>query len=131
MISTDARIAVGFDRAEYPFPRYLPGETITGFVDVTTGQDVNCKHLYIRMAWHTEGRGDKDRQMLSEMDVFQGTLYANSPQRFLFTFFAPREPWSYAGKLINIVWAVEVDVDVPWKINPRHEQAFILAPEWA
>ncbi len=39
----------------------------------------------------------------------------------------PREPWSYAGRYISIVWEVVVVVDLPGP-DIRHGQAFILAP---
>jgi Sporulation control protein len=111
--------------------RFLPGESVEGEVTVRTLKDVKCNHLWVRFAWHTEGRGDRDRSVVHEQDVYQGTLRAGEPMAFPFQFLAPRDPWSFAGVYINIVWAIEVDVDVPWAVNPRYEHALVLAPAWA
>ncbi|HVK04206.1 MAG TPA: hypothetical protein VM490_12070 [Armatimonadaceae bacterium] len=106
---------------------FAPGETVAGTLTIRTAKEVKCNHAYLRLAWHTEGRGDRDRAVVQERDVFQGTLRAGEPTTFPFEFLAPRDPWSYAGVYVNIVWAVEVDLDVPWAVNPRHEQPFVLA----
>jgi len=66
--------------------------------------NLNCKHIFIRLQWHTEGRGDRDQQRITQLDVFQGTLQARIPTTYDFAFILPRQPWSYAGYYVNIVW---------------------------
>ena len=60
--------------------------------------------------------------------MFQGTLRAGFPSMHDFHFDLPREPWSYAGHYVNIVWEIFVDVDVPWARNPRHSQPLVMVP---
>jgi len=107
---------------------YTPGQTVRGSVEITPGADFNCKHVYIRLEWHTEGRGDRDQQHVAQVDVFQGTLAARIPRTFDFALALPHEPWSYAGHYVNIVWAVVVDIDVAWAVNPKQNQPFVMAP---
>ena len=112
-------------------PCYLPGENAVGIIEITPAEDIACKKLLVRLKWRTEGRGDTDQEVMSEVDAFSGTLSAGIVKSIPFRFLLPNEPWSYAGHYINIVWGIEIDVDVPWKVNLRHFAAFILAPAWA
>lgn len=109
--------------------RYRPGETIRGEVLVIPDGDLRCNHLRARLKWHTEGRGDRDQETVAEADLFQGTLPAGMPRQYPFAFELPRQPWSYAGKYINIIWQIEVVIDVPMAKDPTHRQPFILAPD--
>lgn len=108
--------------------RYEPEQTMRGTIQLTPDSgDLNCKHIFVRLQWHTEGRGDRDEQCIAQLDVFQGTLQARIPTTYNFTFMLPRQPWSYVGHYINIVWEIEVEVDVAWSINPRRSQPFVMA----
>ncbi len=107
---------------------YPPGGSLSGAVEVVPGEDVRCGHLWVRLEWHTEGRGDRDQGKVMEQDVYQGDLRAGTPVTFPFAFSLPDAPWSYAGHYVNIVWGIAVDVDVPWSRNPRYTQPFVMAP---
>jgi hypothetical protein len=107
---------------------YQPGQRVRGTVQlIPDSGDLNCKHIFVRLQWHTEGRGDRDQQCIAQLDVFQGTLQARIPTTYDFAFMLPREPWSYAGHYVNIVWEIEVEVDVPWAVNLRRSQPFVMA----
>ncbi|MBI3910386.1 MAG: ribosomal protein L7/L12 [Armatimonadetes bacterium] len=108
--------------------RYEPGADLWGTVQVTPDSNIRCHHLWVRLQWHTEGRGDRDQGKVAVRDIFQGELYAGMPGVYPFRFVLPREPWSYAGHYVNIVWEIAVDVDVPWSVNPRYSQPFAMAP---
>jgi hypothetical protein len=110
-------------------PVFRPGEVIQGSLQVTPTSDLNCRHLFARLHWQTEGRGDRDQGIAAEEDLFQGQLRGGVPyyQRFHFT--APSEPWSYSGHYVSIVWEVEVTVDLLLARDPRASARFILAPE--
>ena len=111
-------------------PRFEPGEVIQGYIQVTPEEDLDCRHLYARLRWQTEGRGDQDEGVAVEQDLFQGKLPAGVPRTFSFHLAAPNEPWSYAGRYVSIVWAVEAAVDLPWARDPTERVPFILAPAW-
>ncbi|NIS82650.1 MAG: hypothetical protein GTO14_21165 [Anaerolineales bacterium] len=108
--------------------RYEPGGYLRGSVQVTPVSDLNCRHLNARLVWRTEGRGDRDREIVDELDLFQGLLRAGDTSYHTFHFNMPQEPWSYAGYYVNIIWELEVAIDVPMAADPKASEVFILAP---
>ncbi len=108
--------------------RFEPGSSISGTVQIVADGEVKANHVWLRLQWHTEGRGDRDQGKAGELDLFQGVLTAQTPLAQSFHFNLPREPWSYAGHYINIIWEVVVEIDVPMAPDLRQRQLFILAP---
>ena len=52
--------------------RYRPGQSIQGTITIITDDDVKCNHLYVRLVWHTEGRGTRYQEKVDEInDKFQ------------------------------------------------------------
>lgn len=129
MAKADIQIAIRNAEEEFGAWRLRPAKFIQGTVTVIPDSEVKCDHLYVRLEWHTEGRGTQFRQKVAEMDVFQGTLRANIPRSFEFDFQLPEEPWSYEGHYISVVWAIVVQLDVPWSRDVKHEEPFLLLPE--
>ncbi len=108
--------------------RFAPNEIIEGTIQVMPDNNLNCRHLYVRLGWHTEGRGDKDSAVIAEMDLYQGTLDAGLPTYHDFNLKLPLGPWSYAGHYVNIIWQIMVNIDVPRAMDPNVTERFILAP---
>ena len=115
-------------RNENEFAQLHPGETLQGTVMVFPDGDLDCQHLYIRLLWHTEGRGTRYLEKVDELDVFQGKLQKGMPNSFEFSFVLPYEPWSYEGHYVSVVWKVQAQVDLSWSRDPQDEKAFILRP---
>jgi hypothetical protein len=109
-------------------PAFLPGESISGSIQITPQESLKCRHLYARLRWFTEGRGDTDKKVIAEQDLHQGELRAGVPFYSRFQFRLPSEPWSYTGHYINIIWEVEVVIDMALARDPRQGLRFILAP---
>jgi hypothetical protein len=107
---------------------FEPGQEVSGRVTIEVDAEVECRKLAVRLAWHTEGRGDEDNGVVEEIDIFQGRLSPGFPVGSDFSFRLPHEPWSYAGTYISIVWAVEVNVDVPMARDLTHRQPFVMRP---
>jgi hypothetical protein len=107
---------------------FAPGSGLEGSVQIVPDSDIRANHVWVRLQWHTEGRGDRDQGRVGEWDVFQGVLTAQTPVTYSFSFDLPREPWSYAGHYINLIWEVVVEIDVPMAPDLRQSQQFILAP---
>jgi hypothetical protein len=128
MASAEVRVSLKGGVREGGMQRFQPGETVEGSVEVVADGNVKCNHLYVRLQWHTEGRGTQDTGKVSEMDVFQGSLSGGMPSAFPFYFVLPLEPWSYAGYYVSIVWEIHVELDVPWSRNPRHSHPFAMSP---
>jgi hypothetical protein len=112
-------------------PQFEPNQILQGSVQVTPDSDLNCKHIYARLKWHTEGRGDRDDGTAGELDLYQGMLRADTPTYHTFHFTLPDSPWSYAGRYVSIIWELDVSLDVPWQIDPKGSTPFIMAPRKA
>ena len=110
-------------------PVFHPGASIGGTIQVTPQENLNCRHLFARLRWYTEGRGDMDMQVLAEQDLHQGELRAGVPFYSRFQFRLPMQPWSYTGHYVNIIWEVEAVIDLALARDPRAGLRFILAPE--
>ena len=73
---------------------------------------------------------DEDGCLLPrQVEIAQGNLVANTPIVQSFAFNLPAEPWSFAGHYINIIWQVEVIVDIPLGVDLHAEQPFVMAPQ--
>jgi hypothetical protein len=112
----------------YGYRRFLPGDLVGGVLTVYTDGDVNCKHLFVRLFWHTAGRGSQYIEMVKEQDLFQGTLSANIPRSFNFDFLLPTQPWSYEGHYLRVLWKVQAQIDVPWGADPMTEVELVVRP---
>ena len=108
--------------------RFDPGATVEGAVTVTPQSDIQCNGIKIRLEWHTEGRGDRDRKVVDEMIAFQGVLPGGQPAVLAFRLTLPDQPWSYTGHYINILWEIVADVDLPLAINPKSRYPILLRP---
>src|SRR4051794_31890176 len=108
--------------------RYEPGSTVCGTVNIVPDTDGECKHLWARAELYTEGRGNSDGSTAHGRVPRTRGLAAHSPVSYDFELELPREPWSYAGRIVSIVWKVEASIDVPWSIDPSKRETIILAP---
>jgi hypothetical protein len=107
--------------------KFEPGGVIQGSIQITPDSDLNCRHIIIRAQWHTEGRGDKDEGIGVEQDLFQGELRAGTPTHYSYHLKLPQEPWSYAGRYVNIIWEVEASIDLAWARDPNIAERIIMA----
>ncbi len=108
--------------------QFQPEQTVSGTLLVIPDKDLKCRHLYVRARWHTEGRGDRDSGIGAEVDLFQGTLKAGMPTEYQFELTLPREPWSYAGHFINILWEIEAVIDLRLAKDPRTAVEIVMSP---
>ena len=101
---------------------YKPGETIGGRVKWQVDEQPESAEL--RLFWYTRGKGTQDVGNV-ETVVFQ-TPQMNDDRSFSVTL--PREPYSFSGKLISLVWAIELIVE-PGSIVERQE--FVMSSSGA
>ncbi len=107
--------------------RFDPGSRLEGLVQVMPTEDIRSKRVLVRVGWHTEGRGDRDGAIVGELQIAQGGLTANNLLSQPFAINLPREPWSFAGQYISIVWEVRVVIDIPFGIDLQAAQPFVMA----
>ncbi|GHC55629.1 hypothetical protein [Roseibacillus persicicus] len=100
---------------------HQPFQELTGRVRITGS--LPAKKMELRVFWFTRGRGDEEAKVLHRQEI--------SPHDSLvpFAWKLPPAPYSFAGKLITLAWAVEV-VDekeqsldlVPFLLSPSGEE---------
>lgn len=128
MASVDITITLQGGQDMGGYVAFMPGDLLQGTVTLYPDSDVNCRHVYVHIGWHTEGRGTLYSQKLNTQDLFQGDLLAGRPMSLAFGFQLPQEPWSYDGHYVSIVWDVTVQLDVPWKKDLQQRQVFVVRP---
>lgn len=92
---------------------YTPGETIDG--RVTWQVDAAPQSAELRLFWYTSGKGTQDVETV-ETVAFQ-TPQMNDDRTFLVRL--PRQPFSFSGKLISLVWALELIVEPGSNVERR------------
>lgn len=80
--------------------RFRPSETIRG--TVSWRLDADPHKLELRLFWYTRGKGDQDVEVVDRL-----SLDAAAGRRD-FSFMLPGEPYSFSGKFISLVWALEL-----------------------
>jgi hypothetical protein len=85
--------------------RFLPGEEISGAV--VWWLDTPAEAVELRLFWYTQGKGTQDIKIVEttrfEHPGTQGTRE--------FRLRLPDEPYSFSGKLISLLWALELFVE--------------------
>lgn len=99
---------------------YGPGDVLPGAVGWEF--PIPPKAMELRLLWYTQGKGTED---VHRVDTI---TFANlqSAEARPFQFQLPAAPYSFSGKLISLIWAVEL-VALPGKESTRLE--FVLGPQ--
>jgi len=97
---------------------FLPGETIAGTITL----DPEGRAADLRLFWYTAGRGRSDVGVV-ETRKLEPTP---SPEPLSFSFTLPAGPYSVAGKLITLNWAIEAIIQ-PGSRAERVE--FCMSPD--
>lgn len=98
---------------------FLPGDVLTGVAAwhfPKTPRDVE-----VRLVWSTRGKGTQDAAIVAVEKVERPEVAG----RHEFEFQLPEEPASFSGKLISLVWAVELVAKGVGEV-PRAD--FVLSP---
>jgi hypothetical protein len=82
--------------------RYRPGETLEGLA--SWDLDKAPKSLEVRLYWRTQGRGTVDLEIVRSVK-FEG---AGAQERRPFQIALPPGPYSFSGRLVSIIWGVEL-----------------------
>ena len=85
---------------------YTPGETLRGEVGWKVDLVKNSNGGEIRLFYYTSGKGNRDVETINTVSVAI-TVESGSQT---FEFHLPSEPYSFSGKLVSLIWAVEFQV---------------------
>lgn len=116
-------LAIEFDRSDRT---YRPGETVSGKVTVQVNAKCQCNGLKVARLWHTHGRGNRDEGGKVEEVVFSGEWWPGEVHSYPFSFEVPAHPVTYRGNLVNVDHYVAVRADIPWALDPKAEEEFLL-----
>lgn len=108
--------------------RYAPGAKIEGRVEIHPDQTINCRQILVTCSWWTEGKGNRDEGIVRQETLTVSSIEAHEFLKHEFAYQLPRQPWSYAGHLINIIWGVRVKIDIPMGRDIEEVQRFVLHP---
>jgi hypothetical protein len=98
---------------------FTPGEPFSGRVAWRVEEQPASVEL--RLFWYTSGKGTQDVGVVTSM-----ALAAPRPEdQRDFTLPLPREPYSFSGTLVSVVWAVELLVEPGGHVERRE---FVLSP---
>jgi hypothetical protein len=98
---------------------FRPGERIEGALGWNLPEQLQS--MEVRLAWQTRGKGTEDHEVVHEIRFDDPPLQGARP----FQFVAPLQPYSFSGKLISVIWYLEV------RIRPKGATArkdIIIAP---
>lgn len=82
-----------------------PGDEVSG--SVSWFLEVDPTAVHVRLFWYTEGKGDRDLSVIEEETAEAPAVTGRLPFRFKL----PPGPYSFSGKLISLVWALEAVAD--------------------
>lgn len=119
-------VVIEFNRTDRTF---IPGETVSGKVHVTANKDVACDGVKVEALWHTHGRGNRAGGSV-ETTAFPGEqLRAGDRKTYAFSFDVPAGPLTYHGDYLNVDQYIRATVDIPWALDPKAEEEYVLLPD--
>jgi hypothetical protein len=99
---------------------FRPGEWIEG--KAVWQLDHSVDWLEVRLLWFTQGKGDSDVSVEDMVRIDNPSLNDSRPFRFQL----PQAPYSFSGKLISLIWAIEI---VGEGIKEAARLEFTLSPD--
>lgn len=81
---------------------FLPGEVVAGQVSWATDSPPGL--IELRLFWRTQGKGTRDVKVVQSL-TFENPRWQGARE---FRFQLPDAPYSFSGKLISLIWALEL-----------------------
>lgn len=108
--------------------QFVPGQEISG--EVSWSDLKESARIELRLIWYTAGKGTRDLEVVNVQPIDPAQV--DGSQQFQLR--APDFPFSFSGKLISLVWAVEAVVlpsgnasTVPITIGPGGVEVVVLS----
>jgi hypothetical protein len=107
---------------------FLPGETVEGTVGWHF--DAPARSVELRLLWYTEGKGDQDVGVVESVPLANPGTDEVRPFRLRL----PAGPYSFSGRLISLVWALEAVAEpgaraerLPITVSPTRRELLLSA----
>ncbi len=105
---------------------FLPGETVEGTVGWHF--DAPARSVEVRLLWYTEGKGDQDVGVVASVPLANPGADEIRP----FQIRLPAGPYSFSGRLISLVWALEAVAEpgsraerLPITVSPTRQEILL------
>ena len=89
---------IELDAAQTEYP---PGQEMSG--TLRWNFDERPDKVELRLFWYTRGKGDEDTGLAENLPFESPT----PSETRMFRFVLPNGPYSFSGRLISLIWAVE------------------------
>jgi hypothetical protein len=104
---TELRIELADGRRDFK-----PGEPLAGLVSWSVNGATSAE---LRLFWYTRGKGTEDVGIVDTV-VFPNPLTTDQRP---FRFILPDGPFSFSGKLVSILWAIELILEPGSSVERR------------
>jgi hypothetical protein len=121
MSKCDLKVELEGDRRQYAI-----GDTVTGNVLVDVNAECQCDGLSLSHFWRAHGRGNTNEGKPKSQELFVGRWYPGESHVYPFSFTVPPGPLTYHGHHLNVDWYARATADIPWAIDPKGEEDFIV-----
>jgi hypothetical protein len=99
---------------------FAPGEMVP--LACAWQLDEPPESVEVRLVWYTRGKGDQDVRVVETIRYdAPGAMDMKRPE-----FTLPEGPYSFSGKLISLIWAVELIAEPS---GESHRVDIVVAPE--
>ncbi len=119
-------IGIEFDRSGR---EYHGGDKVAGTITIAVREEVKCSRVVLARGWRTHGRGNTEHGEETKEPLSGACVLApGETVQYPFSFTASREPLTYHGQYLSVDHYVSVRVDVPWALDPKAEEDYIVLP---
>ena len=101
---------------------YTPGEFLRGEVNWKVDLMKNSNGGEVRLFYYTSGKGTRDVETIATHKVDIRTEVGSQKYEFQL----PGEPYSFSGKLVSLIWAVEFQV---LESDETERLEFVMSPD--
>ena len=98
---------------------FSPDDTIKGKVSWELSKQPES--VFLRLFWYTKGKGTEDIDVVSEISFD----YPHPKETRPFEIKLPISPYSFSGKLVSLIWALELVTDNP---DAAIQKEIVIAP---
>ena len=108
-------------------PLYRAGDAVRASIRVEPAGTLEPRAAFWQLVWFTEGAGDEDVGVVRLGPLALPPLL-DMPTAVRIEARLPDGPWSYAGRLVKIRWAVQVKVELGRKRLLTANAPLVLLP---
>ena len=86
---------------------FVPGDRVRGRVSWTSDEPEPPESVDLRLFYYTAGKGTRDVEIVDRHRFERPGLSGEQE----FSFQLPEGPYSFSGKLVSLIWALELQLD--------------------